>query len=70
MNIVMAVLASIVAFSLLLSVRNVGRAIAAYAYSPKKCTLNASQSLDASKNDKFLHVLKNEVSNCLNIDNV
>ncbi|XP_067950108.1 kinase D-interacting substrate of 220 kDa B-like isoform X2 [Watersipora subatra] len=60
-NIVMLVLICIVALALLLSVPTCGRAIAAYANSPKKRTMKASQSLDVSKSDNFLNVLKEEV---------
>lgn len=59
---VMLILASIVALALLLSTHSIGRAVAAYIVSSKRRITKASQSLDVSKSDNFLHVLKNEVS--------
>lgn len=65
LNIVMFVLIGIPALALLLSIPNIGKAIAAYVYSPKRRTARASQSLDVSKSDNFLHMLKNEVNTYL-----
>ena len=57
----MLILAIVFLLGVLASLGNLARSIAAYANSPKRRTMRASQSLDVSKSDNFLHLIKEEV---------